>query len=87
MLKKVFSLLVALTLLLTCVSFAGAEAAEEDWQTRKEAIEAALNLKNDPDQTWTYSAAADAWTLSVVSAVAYPELADNEGVSVCVPGA
>ena len=86
MLKKVLSLVLAAALLLSCVSFAGAEAAE-DWQTRKAAVEAALNLKNNPDQTWTYSASADAWTLSVVSAVAYPELADNEGVSVCVPGA
>ena len=87
MLKKTLSLLTALTLLLTCVSFAGAEAAEDDAASRKEAIEAALNLKNNPDQTWTWSASADAWTLSVVSAVAYPELADYEGVSVCVPGA
>ena len=86
MLKKALSLLLALALPLTCVSFAGAEAAD-DWQTRREYIETTLNLKNNPDQTWTYSASADAWTLSVVSAVAYPELADNEGVSVCVPGA
>ena len=86
MLKKALSLLLALTLLLTCVSLAGAEAAE-DYQTRKEFIETTLNLKNNPDQTWTYSASGDAWTLSVVSAVAYPELAENEGVSVCVPGA
>ena len=50
-------------------------------------IEAALNLANNPDQEWTYSADADAWTLSVVCAVAYPELPDQQGVSVCVPGA
>ena len=50
-------------------------------------IEEALNLVNNPDQEWTYSADADAWTLSVVSAVAYPELPDQQGVSVCVPGA
>ena len=85
MLKRALSVLLVLALLLTCVTFADAEAVD-DWQTRKEYIETALNLKNNPDQIWTYSAAADAWTLSVVSAVAYPELVDNEGVSVCVPG-
>lgn len=37
--------------------------------------------------TWTYFADADAWVMSVVSAVAYPELPDQQGVSVCVPGA
>ena len=87
MLKKAMPLLLALALLLSCVSLAGAETAEESWQTRKEYIESALDLRNDADQTWTWSASADAWTLSVVSAVAYPELAENEGVSVCVPGA
>lgn len=50
-------------------------------------IEETLNLANNKDQEWTYSSQADAWTLSVVSAVAYPELPDQEGVSVCVPGA
>ena len=50
-------------------------------------IEETLNLKNNADQTWTYSADSDAWTLSVVSAVAYPEIPEEEGVSVCVPGA
>ena len=37
--------------------------------------------------SWTYSADADAWVMSIVSAVAYPELPDQQGVSVCVPGA
>lgn len=50
-------------------------------------IEETLNLANNPEQAWTYSADADAWTLSVVSAVAYPELPEQQGVSVCVPGA
>ena len=50
-------------------------------------IEETLNLANNEDQEWTYSANADAWVLSVVSAVAYPELPDQQGVSVCVPGA
>ncbi|MDD6023698.1 MAG: hypothetical protein PUC06_05590 [Oscillospiraceae bacterium] len=50
-------------------------------------IEETLNLKNNPEQTWFYSADGDAWTLDVVSAVVYPELPEQQGVSVCVPGA
>lgn len=53
----------------------------------KEYIEDTLNLANNEDQEWTYSETDDAWTLSVVSAVAYPELPDQQGVSVCIPGA
>ncbi|MFN8520293.1 MAG: hypothetical protein U0667_13065 [Chloroflexota bacterium] len=49
-------------------------------------IESTLNLANNPDQEWTYDADADAWVLSIVSAVAYPELPDQQGVSVAVPG-
>ena len=53
-------------------------------ETAAAAIEAALNLANNPDQEWTYSAGSDAWTLSVVSAVVRPVIADEEGVSVYV---
>ena len=48
---------------------------------------AALDLRNNPDQEWTCSADADAWTLSVVTAVAKPVIESDAGVSVCVPGA
>ena len=50
------------------------------------AIEAALNLKNNPQQEWTYDAGSDSWVLSPVSAVTQPELPQQQGVSVCVPG-
>lgn len=53
----------------------------------REYIETALNLANNEEQEWTYTESADAWVLSVVSAVVYPELPDQQGVSVCVPGA
>ena len=53
----------------------------------KAAIEEALNLKNNTEYTWTYAANADAWTMSAVTAVAYPVLPNQQGVSVCVPGA
>ena len=50
-------------------------------------IEETLNLSNNEELSWTYDADADAWVMSIVSAVAYPELPDQQGVSVCVPGA
>ena len=61
-------------------------AAVADEET-KAYIEETLNLANNEDLSWTYSADADAWVMSIVSAVAYPELPDQQGVSVCVPGA
>ena len=64
-------------------STASAESSDYD----REYIEETLNLANNEDQEWTYEASADAWVLSIVSAVAYPEIEDEEGVSVCVPGA
>lgn len=54
---------------------------------KKEYIEQTLNLAENEGQEWTYSKDADAWVLSIVSAVAYPELPGQQGVSVCVPGA
>ena len=50
------------------------------------AIETALNLANMNGE-WTYSDSSDAWTLSAVTAVTNPEIEDEQGVSVCVPGA
>lgn len=51
----------------------------------KEYIEYTLNLANNTDYTWTYQ--TNSWVMSIVSAVAYPEIEDEEGVSVCVPAA
>lgn len=59
----------------------------EDAEVDREYIEETLNLANNEDQEWTYDTDADAWVLSIVSAVAYPEIAEEQGVSVCVPGA
>lgn len=79
--KRFLSILTSLLMLLSVFPAAQAETDERAY------IESVLNLANNPDQEWTYSQSADAWTLSVVSAVAYPELPDQQGVSVCVPGA
>ena len=63
------------------------EPIEEPEDPERAYIEETLDLTNNADQEWTYSDGADAWTLSVVSAVVYPELPDQQGLSVCVPGA
>ena len=82
--KKLFALLLALVLTaVSCVSFAEETSAVSD----KEAIEAALNLSNNPDQEWNYKSSADAWVLTPVIAVTRPVIENEEGVSVCVPGA
>ena len=80
--RKWLSLMLALIMALTGC----AAVAETGEASDKEAIEYALNLKN-MDQEWSYSASLDAWTLSIVTAVTNPVIADKEGVSVCVPGA
>lgn len=54
---------------------------------KQKQIEQMLNLANNTKQEWTYDKTANAWILSIVSAVAYPELPDQQGVSVCIPGA
>ena len=82
--KRIACFLLCLTMLLCGCQAMGDEALPVSDSAY---IESVLNLSNNPDQEWTYNAAADAWTLSVVSAVAYPELPDQQGVSVCIPGA
>ena len=52
----------------------------------REYIEETLNLANNPNRKWKYDKATDSWILSEVSAVAYPQIAEKQGVSVCVPG-
>ena len=82
--KRLFALLLALILTsVSCACFAEETAMVSD----KEAIEAALNLANNPDQEWTYKSGADAWVLTPVIAVTNPVIENEEGVSVCVPGA
>lgn len=68
-------------------AYAQEEAAVVADTEQKAYIEETLNLANNEGQEWTYASEADAWVLSIVSAVAYPELPDQQGVSVCVPGA
>lgn len=53
----------------------------------KTSIEEALNLKNNEGQEWTYTKDDDAWVLTSVTTVTNPEIEDQQGVSVCIPGA
>ena len=81
---------IALLLTFSVISSLCACSPKEDTETvadneTKEFIEETLNLANNEEQEWTYSQDTDAWTLSIVSAVAYPELPEQQGVSVCVP--
>ena len=66
----------------TATSSLEATSAEE-----RASIEEALNLANNEEVTWSYDKDADAWVMSIVTAVANAEIEDEEGVSVCVPGA
>ena len=89
--KKITVLLLVFTMLAAlCACSESAETQEEMSQVadveQKAYIEETLNLANNEEQEWTYSSEADAWVLSIISAVAYPELPDQQGVSVCVPG-
>ncbi len=84
MMRRIVSAILIGIMALSLLPAAG--LAEEDAYSR-EYIERALNLANNPDQEWSYDAGADAWVLSAVSAVAHPELPDQQGVSVSAPGA
>jgi len=80
--KKALAFLLAVCLLIIST----VSLADESTVIVKEAIEYALNLQN-MDQEWTYNSGSDAWTLSIVTAVTKPVIENEEGVSVCVPGA
>jgi len=89
--KKLLSLVLVLALALSLgvTAFAGGESAGSAVAdaAAKARIEEELNLANNEEVTWTYASGADAWTMSVVSAVVDPILPNQQGVSVCVPGA
>ena len=90
--KKIVSIiLVGSMTFALCSCGSGSDSTEDSASTAEVSetqayIEETLNLANNDDQEWTYTSDADAWVLSIVSAVAYPEIEDEQGVSVCVPG-
>lgn len=91
-LKKIISLVIACVLVCgvsACSSGSGSGDSESKGTgnaSGKSDIEEALNLAN-MDAEWTYDGNSDAWILAVVTAVTNPEIEDEQGVSVCVPGA
>ena len=84
--KKILTLILFISMVFTLLSTAWAEEEAQSLHEDHSDIENGLNLKN-MDSEWTYSDTADAWTLSVVTAVTNPEIEEQQGVSVCVPGA
>ena len=91
-LKKTISLVLACVLVCgvsACSSGSGSGDSESKGTgnaSGKSDIEEALNLAN-MEAEWTYDGNSDAWILTVVTAVTNPEIEDEQGVSVCVPGA
>ncbi len=88
--RKTISILMSVLLVFSlCACTSNNDSQTETNSSKTEemtAIEKALNLAN-MNAEWTYSENADAWTLSIVTAVTNPEIEDEQGVSVCVPGA
>ncbi len=88
--RKIFSLALILMMVVSlcaCGTSGNSESSSSGSTSDKEEVEETLNLANNESQEWTYSSDSDAWVLTPVSAVAYPEIEDEQGVSVCVPGA
>lgn len=85
--KKLFTWILCLSMVFAFPAMAQAEEAPEASEHEDHSdIEQALDLRN-MNSEWTYAENSDAWTLSVVTAVTKPELEEQQGVSVCVPGA
>ena len=87
LITTIMALIIALMIVLGgCVGTDGDGADSGSGNSAdKEAIETALDLSS-MNAEWTYSEDADAWTMSSVTAVTNPEIEDEQGVSVCVPG-
>lgn len=71
-------------LLVMNISYAKSETTSSE---TKNYIEKELNLANNEDFTWSYDSSSDSWIMSIVTTVVNPEIEDQQGVSVCVPGA
>lgn len=86
--KQIAAVITAMSMIMgmTVYGSCGVMAAQESNEERT-AIEAALNIANNKEITWSYDSQSDSWTMSVTSAVTNPELPDYQGVSVNVPGA
>ena len=70
--NKIISLVLSISLLLgLCACNSNPDGTNNTLDNYdKTYIEESLNLANNDDQEWTYNENADAWVMSVVSAVA-----------------
>ncbi len=93
--KKILSIIVIFTIITSQLSAMNMVIAVNSSDTSitatddetKSNIEEQLNLANNTDYTWSYDTSSDSWVMSIVTAVTNPEIEDEQGVSVCVPGA
>lgn len=93
--SKIFAIIIIMIIILNQLSVVNIAIAASDEtitleetseETRSE-IEEKLNLANNTDYTWEYDESSDSWVMSIVTTVVNPEIEDEQGVSVCVPGA
>ena len=93
--SKIFAIIIIMTIILNQLSVVNIAIAasdetitlEETSEETKSEIEEKLNLANNTDYTWEYNESSDSWVMSIVTTVVNPEIEDEQGVSVCVPGA
>ena len=89
---KLIALLLSLAMIIALCACGNSSVSDSDSDTESVAtgnqaeIESALDLSNI-NAEWSYSEDDDAWTMSPVTAVTNAEIPDEQGVSVCVPGA
>lgn len=79
----IFTLLLSL-LLVNNPAYAKSDATSAETKAN---IEKSLNLANNKKFTWSYDSNSNAWVMSIVTSVVKPVIEDEQGVSVCVPGA
>ncbi|MCR4715992.1 MAG: hypothetical protein K5656_02325 [Lachnospiraceae bacterium] len=87
--KKMISIIMTFALILclsACSSKTSNSASAADKTDEMKEIEEKLNLAN-MNASWTYDESSDSWTMASVTAVTKPEIENEQGVSVCVPGA
>ncbi len=91
--KKLSALLMAgaLILSLTACGSSGASGTGTNLSATSSdtisEIESALDISQNEKISWTYDSQSDSWTMSVTNAVTDPEIEDDQGVSVNIPGA
>ena len=89
--KRIIAIITAVSMIVGFTACGSTDSKRKTSETQEaeagqEEIERTLDISNNDEITWGYDSQSDSWTMSVTSAVAYPELPDYQGVSVNVPG-